>query len=250
MTPSIAAANTFTYSYVANNVVSFLPTYAVLQDATGRARINTDLNIVGNINPGGYLNYPQYILPSNISVNSLTGNLVSTGNVVSNSATFANLSSNVASVGVLTVTSLQGYTPPVQTLNPVGNSIVYSFGNVNTLTSNSSNIQVLTSQTANVANLRYTSAVGTTLNVSSIFCSNIIGYAPNLLTIAGNALSYTFGNTSSFTSNTANITTLSGNSSTFLFANASNLTSNAANITTLTGNSSTFLFANASNFTS
>ncbi|RYF30596.1 MAG: hypothetical protein EOO38_32245, partial [Cytophagaceae bacterium] len=102
MTPSLAAANTFTYAYVANGVVAFQPTYPVIQDAVGRARVATDLTVVGNINAGGYLNYPQYILPSNIALNSLTANLVTAGNLVSNSAAFANLTSNAASVGVLT----------------------------------------------------------------------------------------------------------------------------------------------------
>ena len=259
MTPSIAAANTFTYATVANGVINFQPTYQVIQDAVGRARINTDLNIVGNVTAGSYLNYPVYTLPSNLVVTSVNASLLTAGNLASNSATIGNLSSNLASVGQLTAGNV--------TAASANLSNVSVSGAANISTVSAGNLAV--SGLANVVNLRYNSAVGNTLNVQSIFCSNLIGYLPNLQTITGNLSSYQFSNTSNLTANsvvsnvasfsnvlsnlasftTAQVQTLTGNSVICSFGNAVSLVSNSANIQSLTSNTAAFSAAQVQTLT-
>lgn len=216
-TPSLAAGNLFSMGYVANGVVAFTQLYPVVQDAAGRARVGSDLNVIGNVTAAGYNNLPQYVLPSNLSVNSLTSNLVTS--LVSN-ASYVN--APAANIANLTTQNILGWSPNLQSIQ--GNSAAYTYANLKNLTYGNASGNSLT-----ISNINCTFA-----NVGTLFVGNLQGYLPPVANLSNvTFLAAQAANVSNLFSNVANIPVLYtsnivGNlNPSFGFANISNLTANS-----------------------
>lgn len=244
MTPSLAAANTFTYSYVANNVVSFQPVYAVIQDAAGRARIGSDLNVIGNVTASQYNNLPTYTPPANVISYSTTSNV----------GVFSNLVANVLTANAGTLGTLQYLRGNGQTLT-IANTVQANTVQVGTLSSNTSisGPLVTASQISPLSNLL-------AINASSIFLSgNVSPQLPGSLGLAQLSTPSLTGQVAAFGALFSNAANVSGSvvanavqSSTVL---ANSITSGLANVTTILANSFTTSLANcntllANSFTS
>jgi len=233
MTPSLAAANTFTYSYVANNVVSFQPVYAVIQDAAGRARIGSDLNVIGNVTASQYNNLPTYTPPANVISYSTTSNV----------GVFSNLVANVLTANAGTLGTLQYLTGNGQTLT-IANTVQANTVQVGTLSSNTSisGPLVTASQISPLSNLL-------AINASSIFLSgNVSPQLPGSLGLAQLSTPSLTGQVAAFGALFSNAANVSGSvvanavqSSTVL---ANSITSGLANVTTILANSFTTSLAN------
>lgn len=267
ITPSVTAANLYTYSPIGNSgLMTVNQLCPVVLDAGGHARVGTDLQVVGNIAATSYIGVPQYQLPANVgfnllSANATVSNLASVGNLSANAISVSNLFANSASVGLLTVQSLQGYTPP--TANITGNTLNYLAANIANLSSQTAAVQVasfgnltgqtaafgnvsllnLSSQTGNIGNLIGQSAAFGNGNVSNLVVSNLSGQTASLANLTAQVLSVASGNVANLTSQVATLgnvaaTNLTANTANIRLLYASNIIGlpAAANLTNLSGN--------------